>query len=60
MTSEQIAQKKQQLQQLAEEVKVITKELAETGAVEMSEDELSGVAGGLTWRQFLERLVPFM
>ncbi len=50
LTSEQISQKKQQLKQLAEEVKVLTQELAEAGAIELSEDDLDKAAGGLHCR----------
>ena len=63
LTVEQIAQKKQQLKQLAGEMKAITQELAESGAIsidsplategtqELSEDELDGVAGGFdVWK----------
>ena len=46
MTNEQIAQKKQQLKQLAEEVKALTQELVEAGAIELSEDDLDKAAGG--------------
>ena len=47
MTNEQIEQKKQQLKQLAEEVKAITQKLAEAGAIELSEDDLDKAAGGV-------------
>lgn len=46
LNKEQIEQKLQQLQQLAEEVNVLTKELAEAGAIELSEEDLDKVAGG--------------
>ena len=46
MTQEQIDQKMQQLKQLAEEVAALTRELAEAGAIEISEEELNKVAGG--------------
>ncbi len=46
LTSEQISQKKQQLKQLAEEVKALTQELAEAGAIELSDDDLDKAAGG--------------
>ena len=48
MTAEQIEQKKQQLKQLAEEVKALTRELVEAGAIELSEDDLEKVAGALS------------
>ena len=47
MTAEQIEQKQQQLKQLAMEAQAICKELVEAGAMEMSEDELNQVAGGI-------------
>ncbi len=46
LTAEQIEQKKQQLKQLVEEVKALTKELVEAGAIELSEDDLDKAAGG--------------
>ena len=46
MTTEQIEQKKQQLKQLAAEVKALTKELVEAGAIELSEENLDKAAGG--------------
>jgi hypothetical protein len=46
LTKEQVEQKMQQLKQLAEEVNVLTKELAEAGAIELSEEDLDKVAGG--------------
>ncbi|MBQ6745464.1 MAG: hypothetical protein IJR07_00225 [Bacteroidaceae bacterium] len=46
LTAEQIEQKKQQLKQLAEEVKALTKELVEAGVIEISEEDLEKVAGG--------------
>ena len=48
MTAEHIEQKKQRLKQLAEEVKALTQELAEAGAIELSEDDLDKAAGGLS------------
>lgn len=47
MTSEQIEQKKQQLKQLAEQAKQLKDELAEAGAIELSEDDLDKAAGGI-------------
>ena len=47
LTAEQIEQKKQQLKQLAEEMKALKDELVEAGAWPMDEDELDQVAGGL-------------
>ena len=46
LTNEQIEQKKQQLKQLAEEVKALKDELVEAGAIELSEDDLDQAAGG--------------
>ena len=48
LTNEQIEQKKQQLKQLAEEVKALKDELVEAGAWPLSEDDLGQVAGGLS------------
>ncbi len=57
MTTEQIEQKKQQLKQLAEEVKQLKDDLVEAGAIELSEDELNHIAGGSTvdenWRKMV-------
>ena len=47
LTKEQVEQKMQQLKQLAEEVSALTKELAEAGAIELSEEDLEKVEGGL-------------
>ena len=46
MTAEQIEQKKQQLKQLAEEVKALKDELVEAGAWPLDEDDLDLAAGG--------------
>ena len=46
LTKEQVEQKLQQLQLLAEEVSALTKELAEAGAIELSEEDLEKVDGG--------------
>lgn len=46
MTNEQIEQKKQQLKQLAGEVKQLTDELVEAGAWPLSDDDLDKAAGG--------------
>ena len=46
LTTEQIEQKKQQLKQLAEEMKALKDELVEAGAWPLDEDELDQVAGG--------------
>jgi hypothetical protein len=47
LTNEQIEQKKQQLKQLAEEMKALKDELVEAGAWPMDEDKLDKVAGGV-------------
>lgn len=46
LTNEQIEAKKQQLKQLAEEVKQLKDELVEAGAWPLSEDDLDEAAGG--------------
>ena len=46
LTAEQIEQKKQQLKQLAEEVKALKDELVEVGAWPLDEDDLDQAAGG--------------
>ena len=46
MTNEQIEQKKQQLKQLAEEVKTLKDELVEAGAWPMDDDDLDQATGG--------------
>lgn len=46
LTKEQIEEKKQQLHQLAEEVKALKDELVEAGAWPMDEDDLDKAAGG--------------
>ena len=46
LTAEQIEQKKQQLKQLAEEVKALKDELVEAGAWPLDEDDLDQAAGG--------------
>ena len=47
LTKEQVEQKLQQLKQLAEQMNGLTKELAEAGAIELSEEDLDKVAGGM-------------
>ena len=47
MTAELVEQKKQQLKQLAEEVKQLKDELVKAGAWPISEDDLDEVAGGV-------------
>lgn len=46
LTNEQIEQKKQQLKQLAEEVKALKDELVEAGAWPLDEDDLDKATGG--------------
>ena len=46
LTNEQIEQKKQQLKQLAEEVKTLKDELVEAGAWPMDDDDLDQATGG--------------
>ena len=46
MTQAQIEQKKQQLAEKMKEMKAIYNELAEAGAIEISDDDLENVAGG--------------
>jgi type II secretory pathway component PulJ len=48
LTKEQVEQKMQQLKQLTDEMKALTKELAEAGAIELSEEDLENVSGGRT------------
>ena len=46
LTNEQIEQKKQLLAEKKKEMKAIYNELAEAGAIEISDDDLENVAGG--------------
>ena len=46
MTKEQIEQKKQRLEQLAEEMMRLKAELVKAGAWSLDDDDLEGVAGG--------------
>ena len=48
LTKEQVEQKIQQLKQLSEQVNALTKELAEAGAIKLSEEDLENVSGGRT------------
>ncbi|MCR4921007.1 MAG: hypothetical protein K5945_04775 [Bacteroidaceae bacterium] len=50
LTAEQIEQKKQLLVEKAKQMKAIYDELVEAGAIELSEEELDGVAGGTDHR----------
>ena len=56
LTAEQIEQKKQQLKQLAEEVKALKDELVEAGAWPMDEDDLDKAAGGYPYINHLNPL----
>ena len=47
LTNEQIEQKKQQLKQLAEEMKALKDELVEAGAWPLDDDDLDNAAGGV-------------
>ena len=49
LTNEQIEQKKQQLKQLAAEVKQLKDELVEAGAWPLDDDDLDQAAGGISW-----------
>ena len=46
LTNEQIEQKKQLLTKKVKEMKAIYDELVEAGAIELTDEELDGVAGG--------------
>ena len=46
LTNEQIEQKKQLLAEKMKEMKAIYNELAEAGAIELTDEELDGAAGG--------------
>ena len=46
LTNEQIEQKKQLLAEKMKEMKALYNELAEAGAIEISDDDLENVAGG--------------
>ena len=56
MTNEQIEQKKQQLKQLAEEVKALKDELVEAGAWPLDEADLDKAAGGYPYINHLNPL----
>ena len=58
LSKEQVEQKLQQLQLLAEQMNSLTKELAEAGAIELSEEEMDQVAGGI--RPTLPGCIPFI
>ena len=46
LTNQQIEQKKLQLAEKMKEMKTLYDELAEAGAIEISDDDLENVAGG--------------
>ena len=46
LTNQQVEQKKQLLAEKMKEMKAIYNELAEAGAIEISDDDLENVAGG--------------
>ena len=48
LTNQQIEQKKQLLEEKMKEAKAIYDELVEAGAIELSEEELDDVAGGVS------------
>jgi hypothetical protein len=47
LTNQQIEQKKQLLAEKMKEMKALYNELAEAGAIEISEEDLENVAGGI-------------
>ena len=49
LTNQQIEQKKQLLAEKMKEMKAIYNELAEAGAIEISEEDLENVAGGASF-----------
>jgi hypothetical protein len=53
MTQAQIEQKKQLLAEKKKEMKAIYDELAEAGAIEISDDDLENVAGGASFDWWL-------
>ena len=53
LTKEQVEQKMQQLKQLTEQVNALTKELAEAGAIVLSEEDLEKVSGGKTIYKYI-------
>ena len=54
LTKQQIEAKKQQLKQLIDEVNVLTRELVEAGAIEIPEEQLTNVSGGVQAGIFTE------
>ena len=49
LTNQQIEQKKQLLAEKMKEMKALYNELAEAGAIEISDDDLENVAGGASF-----------
>jgi hypothetical protein len=59
LTNAQIEQKKQQLAEKKKEMKAIYDELAEAGAIEISDDDLDQVAGGYSLDPYHQRKVNY-
>ena len=53
LTNAQIEQKKQLLAEKKKEMKAIYDELAEAGAIEISDDDLENVAGGASFDSWI-------
>jgi len=58
LTKEHTEQKLQQLKQLSEEMSVLTKELAEAGALKLSEEDLEKVVGGGWQGKSFDQMAP--
>lgn len=56
LTNEQIEQKKQLIAEKVKQMKVIYDELVEAGAIELTDEELDGVAGGGAFTDFFKDL----
>ena len=54
LTNEQIEQKKQLLAEKEQQMKALAQELKEAGAVELSDDDLDNVSGGVQAGLFTE------
>ena len=59
LTAEQIEQKKQLLAEKMKEMKALYDELAEAGAIEISDDDLDQAAGGYSLDPYLQRKVNY-
>ena len=59
LTNEQIEQKKQLLAEKMKEMKAIYDELAEAGAIEISDDDLDQAAGGNSLDPYHQRKVNY-